>query len=202
MGLLGFVLPPWISVPLSIAGRVLRAIPWQAWLALALALAIAALLLFSHWQYGRQQYAKAEAIGKDETAAVQARFDAYVAADIAAADAAKQAAKAAEEAQAQAFAAIEAKHKQELKDAKRKADAVAADLRAGNLRLRKQWQGCSAAAGRDMSETAGTAGVADADADIRATDAGHLVRIAAEADATILGLQAIVRTCTNPTAPP
>lgn len=180
----GFILPPWISVPLAIAGRILRAIPWQVWLALG----VAVLLLLSHWQYGRQQYAKAEAIGKAETAAVQAKFDAYVKADREAAEAAKKLAREAEAAQREALAAIEAKHQREMDDAKRKADAVAAGLRAGNLRLRKQWQGCSAAGGRDVSGAAADpAGAGETD-ELRATGAGDLVRIGAEADAVTASL--------------
>lgn len=85
-------------------------------------------------------------------------------------------------------ASIKANYERGLKDAKNKADKVIADLTTGNLRLRKQWRGCSQTTGADAST-----GSADEEADLRNTDAGNLVRLAAEADTQIEALQAIIR---------
>ena len=76
-------------------------------------------------------------------------------------------------------------------DAKRKADAVAADLRAGNLRLRDEWRGCEA---RRVSDPAAPAGSGDAAAQRRIEAAGAVVRVGAEADAQLAACQAVIRT--------
>lgn len=112
-----------------------------------------------------------------------------------AADAAERAqfaadAKAKELASAKALAEIEAQHEKELQDAKSKSDRVIADLRAGTLRLRKQWQCPATAAG--VSTPAARGSVAAGATDDRDQSAGRIVRAAAEADAEIRALQAIV----------
>ncbi|WP_139175040.1 lysis system i-spanin subunit Rz [Lysobacter enzymogenes] len=84
--------------------------------------------------------------------------------------------------------AIAARFEQEKRDAESKGAAVAADLRAGNLRLQQRWAGCEArvpAAGAGSPEP-------DAAAADRAEGAADLVRVAAECDATVRGLQAQV----------
>lgn len=68
-----------------------------------------------------------------------------------------------------------------------KRDQVIDDLRAGNLRLRKQWQGCSSS----VPEADTSAGSADGEADLREAGAGDIVRLAAKCDATIEAFQAI-----------
>jgi hypothetical protein len=89
------------------------------------------------------------------------------------------------------YAAADARHAQELKDAKAKSDAVIADLRNGTLRLRREWAGCEAAASVPGA-TAG-AGELDATAQRRAESAAAIVRIGADADAQIRALQAVVK---------
>lgn len=103
---------------------------------------------------------------------------------------ASEAARKEEQARARYIAGIDAAYQKGLNDAQRKADAVVADLRAGNLRLREQWRGCEA---RGVSGAAPGAGEPDAAADLRAAGAADLVRAAAEADAQIRGLQAVIQ---------
>lgn len=77
--------------------------------------------------------------------------------------------------------------------AKEKAMAHArrlAGLRAGNLRLRDQWQGCKA---RGVPGVAGTASEPDAAGDGRAESAGRIVRAADECAAQVSGLQDFIR---------
>jgi hypothetical protein len=74
-------------------------------------------------------------------------------------------------------------------DAQAVADRVADDLRAGALRLRKQWQGCEAR----VPEAATGPGEPDAGAADRAEGARRIVRAAAECDAQVKGLQALVK---------
>ena len=69
--------------------------------------------------------------------------------------------------------------------------SVIAGLRAGTLRLREQWRGCTAAAG--VPGTAASTAGPDAAAEQRSEGARDLVRIAAEADAQIRALQAVIR---------
>lgn len=81
-------------------------------------------------------------------------------------------------------------YQQGVTDANAKSDAVIAGLRVGALKLRHEWS-CPAAA----SVPAPGASVAsvDADADARAAGAADLVRLAAEYDARIRALQAVIR---------
>ena len=74
-------------------------------------------------------------------------------------------------------------------DAQVTADRVAADLRAGNLKLRNAWAGCET---QRLSDATASAGRIDASADDRAASASRIVRAAADADAQIRGLQALV----------
>lgn len=150
----------------------LKRIPWQAW---ALALVLASL-----WAYGRHE----RHVGAAE---VQARFSAHLAADKAARDKAVADARAKEAADRKALAAITDTYKKDLADAKRNADHTVADLRAGIIRLRKQWT-CPGV----PQAAAGGPGADDA-ADDRAASAGAIVRAAADADARIRALQSVIR---------
>lgn len=64
------------------------------------------------------------------------------------------------------------------------------DLRTGNIRLREQWAGCRA---DNLSATSTIASITDAAARDREESAARIVRHAAEADAQILALQALLR---------
>lgn len=101
---------------------------------------------------------------------------------------ASTAARDAERRHADVLAAIATQHQKELADATRTRDRTIADLRSGAVRMRPEWS-CPAAG---PAEAGTPAGVVDEGADLRAAGAADLVRIAAEADAQIRGLQSVV----------
>ena len=86
--------------------------------------------------------------------------------------------------------AIAAKYEQDKIDAEAAAKRTADDLRAGNLRLRQQWEGCKAGGVPQVNRAAGQP---DAAADDRAESAGRIVRAADDADAQIRALQDFIR---------
>lgn len=85
--------------------------------------------------------------------------------------------------------AVATQYEQEKADAESKGAAVADGLRAGNLRLQQRWAGCEA---RVSYLTASTSEL-DGAANDRAESAGRIVLAAAQCDAQIRGLQALVR---------
>lgn len=93
----------------------------------------------------------------------------------------------AERAKAAELADIAAKYEQEKTDAQAAADRTIADLRAGNVRLQNRWAGCPA-----VPQATPAAGQPDGAADDRIESAGRVVRAAAECDAQVRGLQALV----------
>lgn len=98
-------------------------------------------------------------------------------------------ARAAEQAQAEAIAKIAAEYERGKTDAQSAADRVAADLRNGTLRLRRELTGCQA--GRVQEAAAGTG--QPARAPVNGSDlAGAAVGAGARCDATVRALQAIV----------
>lgn len=103
---------------------------------------------------------------------------------------AEQEARAKEQLAADTLAHIQDQNEQDRADAQAQYEKDVADLRAGNLRLRKQWQ-CPSTS---VPGTTSGSGEPDAAADQRAADAANLVRIAADADAQIKALQQIVIT--------
>lgn len=84
---------------------------------------------------------------------------------------------------------VAAEYERGKQDAQMVADRVVDDLRAGNLRLRKQWQGCEAR----VPEAPASPSEPDATPAGRAGSAGRIVRAAAACDAQVKGLQALVR---------
>ena len=98
-------------------------------------------------------------------------------------------ARAAEHASAQRATEIAESYERGKKDAQVTSDRIAADLRAGNLKLRNAWAGCET---QRLSDSTSSASRIDAGADDRAASASRIVRAAAEADAQIRGLQALV----------
>jgi hypothetical protein len=146
------------------------------WLAIAIALAALSLYLVG--------YSNGKQSEKAETAKVQAKFDAYKS-EIKKAVTKQIAQNAAKEAQDRAvFAQIASQYAKDIENAKAKSDSVIAGLRNGNIKLRKQWQGCSARA----ESSADTAGI-DENAELREQGAGDIIRLTAEADAQVKGLQ-------------
>lgn len=99
-------------------------------------------------------------------------------------------ARNAEQATGQTLATIGEKHEQDRQAAEAVPDAVVADLRAGNLRLRREWQGCEA---RRMSDAAAGAIERDALAASRDALAGDLVRVGRDADDQLRACQAVVQ---------
>lgn len=99
-------------------------------------------------------------------------------------------ARAAEQAAAGRIAAVAQRYEQEKSDAQAAADRVVSDLRAGNLRLHQRWQAALATGG--LSRAATATGEPDAAPDDRSQSAGRIVRAAAECDAQVRGLQAVI----------
>lgn len=93
-----------------------------------------------------------------------------------------------ERAHSTALADARATTTKEFTDALALKDRTAADLRAGNQRLRDEWQGCPATTAA-VPRDAGTRPPADAGADLRARGAASLVAAGAEADTWVRGLQ-------------
>ena len=103
---------------------------------------------------------------------------------------AQQGAREAEHASAARANEIAESYERGKQDAQDTASRTAADLRAGNIKLRNEWAGCET---QRLSDAAASASRIDAGADDRAASASRIVRAAAEADAQIRGLQALVK---------
>lgn len=99
---------------------------------------------------------------------------------------------AAERRHAEAVDALAQTYEREKADAQARADAVVADLRAGNLRLHQRWEAARATADL-VSGVAAAARSTDDGADDRASSASRIVRAAALCDSQVRGLQALVR---------
>jgi hypothetical protein len=155
-------------------GALLQRVPWQAW-------AVAGVLA-AGWLYGHHEYARG-------AAAVQTRWDAERREVIGIATKAKAAAEEARRKRIARGRWILTELKRERDEAIAKGAAVAADVRAGRLRLREHWT-CPAL---PQAGTAAAAGGGDADADLRAAGAGDLVRLGADADRLLQACQAVIR---------
>lgn len=101
--------------------------------------------------------------------------------------------------QSAAIAGLNAIFEQELSNAQTHHDTVVAGLRTDNLRLRNHWQGCVATAELSYASTATAR--PDAAAELRGQGAADLVRVGAECDARIRGLQSIVKVIGAPASP-
>jgi len=98
-------------------------------------------------------------------------------------------ARATEHTQADQLAAIGVKHEEDRAAAPAVADAVVADVRAGDLRLRDGWAGCET---QRLSDAAAAAVERDAAAQRRADFAGAVVRAGRDADDQLRACQAVV----------
>ena len=153
------------------AWSLIKLVPRQVWLVLAV---IAAILFYGHLRYNAGQ------------ASVQGKFDAYKT-EIKKAVAIRLAENAAKEAEdRKVFAEIAKQHVEDIENARLKAERIAADLRAGNIKLRKHWRGCATPQAADRSS-----GI-DEEAELRVQGAAEDVRDGAEADGWIEGLQKVV----------
>lgn len=97
--------------------------------------------------------------------------------------------RATEHHQADAMATIGAKHEEDRAAAPAVADAVVADVRTGDLRLRDGWAGCET---QRLSDAAAAAGERDAAAERRADFAGAVVRAGRDADDQLRACQAVI----------
>ena len=149
-----------------------RKVPLWVWAALAIVIGV--------WCYGNNRY-------NDGQASVQGEFDAYKKVVQEAVQRQRASNLAKEAADRAAFKQIAEQHAKDIKDAKAKADRIAADLRAGNIKLRKQWRGCAAPQATTNPE--GT----DEDSRLREESAGRIIGNATEADSWIRALQDVVR---------
>lgn len=91
--------------------------------------------------------------------------------------------------------AIAAKYEEDLADAEETHRAVVADLERGAVRLRAHWQGCQAT--NDLSRAAESAARADEATKLREQAAARIVRVGAECDAHVRGLQSVIGTYTE-----
>lgn len=106
------------------------------------------------------------------------------------------AARAEEKRQRDAMDALAAKLLKEKEDAIATERAVADDLRAGTLRLRRHW--AAAVSTAELARSAEAAARADEDARLREQGAAALVRVGADADRQVRGLQAALTICLGP----
>lgn len=120
----------------------------------------------------------------------QKRFDDHLLADKAATEAFNAESAKKDAANAEKLRQAGFQYERDKAHALDQKDAVIADLRSGDLVLRKQWR-CPAAGVSNTSEGAGSP---DDAADLREADAGSLVSIAAACDAQVKGLQSVITT--------
>ena len=99
-------------------------------------------------------------------------------------------AREAEQDASKRVAAIAEQHEQDKRDAQSAADRLAADLRAGNVRLRDEWAGCAT---DRLSGAAASAAELDAARKLQAESLKRIAAITGEADAKERALQAVVR---------
>jgi uncharacterized protein YukE len=157
----------WAAFRLLLAG-----VPRQVWIGLAV---IAAVWFYGHLRYNAGQ------------ADIQAKFDAYKV-EIQKAVSAREAANLAKEAaDKQEFERIAKQHDEDVKNAKAKADRVAADLRDGIAKLQKHWRGCPS------GQAAGSPQGIDEETRLREESAARIIGNAAEADSWITRLQEVIR---------
>lgn len=100
-----------------------------------------------------------------------------------------QGARKTEQASAQTLADIGTQHEEDRREAESVPSTIAADLRAGNLRLRNDLATCHTAR---LSEAAAAAAGGDAPAQLRGEVAGDLVRVVRDADDQLRACQAVV----------
>lgn len=163
-------------------------IPIRAYLAGGVLIA----LLAGGWYYGHTRYRAGERAEAGRNAAMLAKL----------ADLTQKAAEAVRAREADVrkqFDALNTAREEGIANAVESQQKTVADLRDGNLRLRKQWSGCEAA--RAVSGVAGSVASDDGGAELRNEAAGRIVRVGADADAQVTYLQGVVRACQALAAP-
>jgi flagellar biosynthesis/type III secretory pathway protein FliH len=147
------------------------------WSQIKLALWVAAVL--AAMAYGHHKGAAGE----------KAKFDKHLAQDAIAAQKASEAARKHEQQDAANSARIAEAYEKGKADAEAAGKRVADGLRAGTLKLRKQWAGCE----DRLSGVAAGSAEPDAAAADRAESVGRITRAVREADEQIKGLQDVLR---------
>lgn len=94
-----------------------------------------------------------------------------------------------ERAEALRLAEVTAQYDKQMQEASDAYQDIIAGLERGQLRLRREWQGCQAS----LPGAATAAAEPDDSADLRAAGAGDLVRLADECDARIRALQGVIQ---------
>lgn len=94
-----------------------------------------------------------------------------------------------ERAKAAALADIGTQHEEDRREAETVPAAVVADLRAGNLQLRKEWAGCET---QRLSDATAATLERDALAQLRDEAAGAVVRVGRDADDQLRACQAVI----------
>lgn len=94
-----------------------------------------------------------------------------------------------ERAAAAKMAQVADTYEKEKADALDRESRLRADLAAGTVKLRREWQGCETA---KLSAASAAARELDGAAEVRERLAAEIVRLGADADAQVRGLQAIV----------
>lgn len=100
-----------------------------------------------------------------------------------------QGARETEHKAADRMADIGAKHEEDRRDAASVPDAVAADLRAGVVRLQEHWAGCETSR---LAEAASATVQLDEASRLRSEAAGRIVQIGRDADDQVRSLQDVV----------
>ncbi len=103
-------------------------------------------------------------------------------------------ARAIEAQQRAEIAIIATSYEDQKRAAASKSAKVVADLRAGNLRLRREWEGCRSPG---VSGTASDPGIPDDLGELRRASLGRVLGIVGECQAQVTGLQAVVRMFTK-----
>lgn len=149
---------------------------------------------------GFQQYRvvsaqKETAEAKTETAKVKTEFAKYKTKIAEERLAFETAARKKEQENTKKLAEITDTFTKELTDVREETEKVVADLRAGNLRLRRHWE--AAIATSELSQNAASLARADEDAELRRNSVGRILRAVGQCQAQVIGLQAVVRVCQN-----
>jgi hypothetical protein len=147
-------------------------------------------VLFAVWWIYDTGHDNGKAEGKAE---VQEVFDAYKAQVAEERRKSEEKARAIEASQRTQIEHIATTYEAALDDSEAKGKRVAADLRAGTLRLRNEWATCRTG----LPTTTTDSNIPDADTIVRERLAGDIVRIGARCDAQLNGLQAAFRAMSN-----
>lgn len=95
--------------------------------------------------------------------------------------------------------AIEDAYDDRIREAEQAGDRTADDLRAGNLRLLKQWRSCESAPAVSGADPSGQ--WVDGSTELQAASVGRIDRAVSACDAQVIGLQDVIRANVEATQP-